>query len=258
MKIKIIDKKGEKLRFLLQDSTPAFANAMRRVMMNEVPNLAMDSVEFQDNTSALFDEVIAHRLGMLPLVFKPGKFNFPDECKCKGKGCPSCQVFFALEKTGPGMVYSSDMKSANKSVKPTSPDFPIVKLIGKQKIKFESVAVLGRGKDHAKFQTANVSYNYLPVLDAGKVKNVKRVVNSCPKGVLGIKNRKLVMLDPYECDECRVCEETDSHVKIKNDETKFVFNVESISGLRPKQIAEEAIKVLQDKADDFKGQLKGI
>ena len=92
MKIKILNRKGEKLRFLLEGTTPAFANALRRIMISEIPNLAIDVVEFQDNTSALFDEIIAHRLAMLPLEFDPDKFNFTAECKCGGKGCPSCQA----------------------------------------------------------------------------------------------------------------------------------------------------------------------
>ncbi|MEE9323662.1 MAG: DNA-directed RNA polymerase subunit D [Candidatus Aenigmarchaeota archaeon] len=259
MKIKIIGRKSGNLRFFLDNATPAFANALRRVILSEVPNLAIDVVEFEDNTSALFDEVIAHRFGMLPLQFDPKKFNFADECKCKGKGCPSCEVFFALEKTGPAMVYSSDLKSSNRGVKPTSTDFPMVKLLKDQHIKLEAIARLGRGKDHAKFQSANVSYSYLPAIEASQAKDLKKIVKSCPKGVLGIKNGKLVLLDPFKCDECRVCEEAGvKNVKIKSDPTKFVFNVESISGLEPKYILEESTRILQEKAKEFKDQLKKV
>ncbi len=259
MKIKIISKKGENLRFLLDNTTPAFANALRRVMLAEVPNLAIDIVEFQDNTSALFDEIIAHRLGMLPLQFDPKKFNFTDECKCRGKGCPSCEVFFALEKTGPAMVYTSDLKSSNRNVKPTSLDFPIVKLLKGQHIKLEAIARLGRGRNHAKFQSANVSYTYLPMIEISKIKDLKKIEKACPKGVLGVKNKKLVLLDPYKCDECKICEEVSgNNVKIESDPTKFVFNVDSISGLEPKHIVEESARILQEKAKEFKDQLRRV
>ncbi|UCC91399.1 MAG: DNA-directed RNA polymerase subunit D [Candidatus Aenigmatarchaeota archaeon] len=259
MKIKIISRKGGNLRFLLDNATPAFANALRRVMLSEIPNLTIDIVDFEDNTSALFDEIIAHRLGMLPLQFDPKKFNFHDECRCKGKGCSLCEVFFSLEKTGPAMVHSSDIKSSNRGVKPTSPDFPIVELLKNQHIKFEAIARLGRGKNHAKFQSANVSYTYLPVIEVSQAKDLKRIVKSCPKGVLGIKNRKLVLLDPYKCDECNICEEAGGgNVKIKSDPAKFVFSVESISGLEPKYIVEESSRILQEKAKEFKDQLRKV
>lgn len=259
MKIKIINRKGEKLRFLLDSATPAFANALRRVMLAEVPNLAIDFVEFQSNTSALFDEIIAHRLGMIPLQFDPKKFNFTDECKCKEKGCPSCEVFFSLEKTGPVMVYSSDLKSSNRGVKPMSPDFPIIKLLKGQYVKLEAIARLGRGKEHAKFQNANVSYSYLPMIEVSRIKEAKKIVKSCPRGVLGVKNRKLVLLDPYKCDDCKVCEEESGNsVKIKTDPTKFVFSIESISGLEPRYIVEESARILQAKAKEFKDQLRRV
>lgn len=259
MKIKIISRKGEKLRFLLEGTTPAFANTLRRIMTSEIPNLAVDVVEFHDNTSALFDEIIAHRLGMLPLAFDPDKFNMPNECKCDGKGCPSCQVFFALEKKGPATVYSSDMKSSNKSVGPTSPDFPIVKLLKDQHLKLEAIARLGIGREHSKFQTANASYTYLPVMEFLKHDDLKKVVNACPKSILEAKGSKLILADPLECDECKACEEVSGgSVKIESDPTKFVFSVESISGLEPAYIVEKAAQVLQEKAKEFKDQLKDV
>jgi DNA-directed RNA polymerase subunit D len=259
LKIKLISRKKENLRFLLEGANPAFANALRRLMTGEIPNMSIDLVEFHDNTSALFDEIIAHRLGLLPLVFDPDKFNFTEECKCGGKGCPSCQVFFALEKTGPATVYSSDLKASNRGVKPLSPDFPIVKLLKEQHIKLEATARLGRGKEHAKFQTANVAYSYLPLLEASRADDFKRIVSACPKGVLAVKNRKLVLADPYDCDVCKVCEDVGGgHIKITSDPTKFVFRVESISGLEPDYIVKKAIEILQEKAKDFKDQLKEV
>jgi DNA-directed RNA polymerase subunit D len=193
------------------------------------------------------------------LVFDPKKFNFNKECKCSGKGCPSCEVFFSLDKTGPGIVYSSDLKSTSRSVKPSSPDFPIVKLMKGQHVKFEAIARLGKGINHAKFQSANVSYTYLPEIEVSGIKDLKKIVKACPKEVLGIKNRKLVLVDPYKCDECKVCEEVSGDkVKIKTDPTKFVFNVESISSLEPKHIVQESIRILQEKANEFKSQLKRV
>lgn len=259
MKIKILPKKGPTFRFMLEDSTPAFANALRRVMIAEIPNLAIDVVEFTDNTSALFDEMVAHRFGMVPLDFDPKKFNFKGECSCGGKGCSSCEVFFAVEKTGPAVVYSSDFKSSNKSVKPVSPDFPMVELLKNQTLKLEAIARLGLGKNHSKYQAANVSYTYLPLIEVSDHKSASRIERACPKGVLAVKNKKLVLADPYSCNECRVCEEaSNGSVKVKADDTKFVFSVESISGLDPSYIVSEASRILQEKANEFKSQLKGI
>jgi DNA-directed RNA polymerase subunit D len=247
------------MRFLLEGASPAFANSLRRIIISEVPNMAIDATEFHDNTSALFDEIIAHRLAMLPLEFDPDKFNMQNECKCEGKGCPSCQVFFALEKTGPSMVYSSDLKSSNKSVKPTSPDFPIVKLLKEQHVKLEATARLGTGREHSKFQAANASYTYLPAMEFSKHEDLKKVANACPKSVLEVKGTKILLVDPFECDECKVCEEASGGgVKIESDPSKFVFSVESISGLEPAYAVEKAAQILGEKAKEFRDQLKDV
>lgn len=162
MNVKVTKKRVDKVEFSIEGITPAFANALRRTMISEVPTLAVEFVDFHENTSVLFDEIIAQRMGLIPLKFTIDKFNFTDSCKCDGEGCPSCQVVFAIEKTGPSTVYSGDMKSSNSDVKPAAATFPIVELLEGQRLKLEATARLGVGKDHAKFQAAIAAYKYVP------------------------------------------------------------------------------------------------
>ncbi len=162
MKIRMIRKRGDRIEFTAEGVTPAFANALRRIMISEIPVLAIEWIDIHNNDSVLFDEVIAHRLGLIPIKFDPKKFNFTEDCVCGGKGCPSCQAVFILDKKGPCMVYSSDLKSSNRDVKPTDKRFLIVELLEKQSIKLEAVSRLGLGIDHAKFQAANAAYKYQP------------------------------------------------------------------------------------------------
>lgn len=260
MKIKMLEKKGDVCKFLLEDSAPAFANALRRIMISEVPTMAMDVINFQDNGSAVFDEVIANRVGNIPLRFDPGKFNRSEECKCEGKGCPLCQVVFSAEKEGPGILHSGDMKSSDKNVKPISDDFPIVQLLRGHRIKFEAVARLGTGRAHAKWQAANAVYVFYPELDVKKgFTELNNVVEACPKGVLAVRNRKLEIEDPFRADECKMAEDvSEGNVVIKNDETKFLFRVETVSGLDTKYIITEAARILYEKAKEFKADLKNI
>ncbi|RLJ09563.1 MAG: DNA-directed RNA polymerase subunit D [Candidatus Aenigmatarchaeota archaeon] len=258
MKIKIVSKTDEKITFVLSGATPAFANALRRIMVSEVPTMAIEWVDFYENNSVFFDEMIAHRLGLIPLRFDPDKFNFTDECVCNGKGCPSCQVVFVIDKTGPCMVYSGDMKSSNKDVQPIDPGFPIVELFPGQKLKLEAVAVLGRGKEHAKWQAANAAYQYYPVLKTKDVKNPEKIKKKCPKGILSVKAGKLVLDDPIKCDLCRACAEQSEGVEIEGDPTRFIFRVETVSGLKPEEIVSKAAEILGKKAEEFKKELKKL
>ncbi len=259
MKIRILKKKGEKLNFLIEGVTPAFANALRRIMISEVPTLAIEWVEFRENNSTLFDEMIAHRLALIPLKFDPTKFNLAEDCKCGGKGCPLCQVVFVLEKSGHHVVYSGDMKSSNRDVRPTDPRFPVIELLKNQKIKLEAVAKLGLGNDHAKFQAANASYQYFPEIEVLNPAKAKRAIKSCPKGLLRLRGRGAVITDPAECDLCAACAEaSEGGIRIKGDPNKFIFRVESISGLDPAYIVSKSAEILEKKAEGFKSDLKKL
>lgn len=261
MKVKILQKKGEKLEFLLDGTSPAFANALRRIMTTEVPTLAIDEVHMADNTSVLFDEIVTHRLGLIPLTLPAKRMNLPEECKCKGKGCPLCQVVLKLDKKGPGMVYSGDLKSSNKAAKPTESKIPIVELLKSQNIKLQAVARLGLGKTHIKNQAANAAYQYYPELESNGIKDIKElrgIVEACPRGVLAVKGRKLVLKDPTSCDLCKSCEEAGKGIKIKGNPNKFIFRVESVSGLNPRDIVLKADEILQEKAKEFKKELSRV
>lgn len=170
MKIEMLEKKDNTLKFVLEDATPAFANALRRIMISELPVLAIEDVDLFENNSALYDEVIAHRLGLIPITTDPKAYNLQEECTCKGKGCSKCTVTFALSKKGPGTVYSGDLKSSDKEAVPADSNIPIVKLAENQKLKLEAIAILGKGKDHAKWQPGVISYEYF---SEGKGKELK-------------------------------------------------------------------------------------
>jgi DNA-directed RNA polymerase subunit D len=244
---------------LLEGSNPQFANALRRIMMSEIPILAVEYVDFTTNSSVLYNELIAHRLGLVPLVFDSSKFHFRSKHD-KGKTCSMCEVVFAINKKGPGMVYTKDMKSSNPDVKPLYDNIPIVELFEGQKLKLEASASLGYGKDHAKYQAAIASYRYFPTVKmSGKLANVDDVVRICPKHAIKIDGNK-VSVD-MNCDLCMECvrkADPEGNLEIVGDSMRFIFNVESISGLKPDEIVLQAIDILKKKAKDFGKEVKKI
>lgn len=158
MKVDVLSKSGSEMKFSVEGVKPSFASALRRIMIGEVPTMAIEFVDFKKQGSALPDEVVANRMGLIPLTFDEKAYNLPSDCKCEGKGCSSCQVTLVLKKKGPGMVYSGDLKSTDKGVKPVYDKIPITELFEGQDIELEAVAQLGRGRDHAKWQGAIVGF----------------------------------------------------------------------------------------------------
>ena len=98
MEVRVLenDKENGKLSFILKDSLPVYVNTLRRLMIDEVPTMAIEEIEFQKNNSILYDEAIAHRLGLVPLKTDLKSYNLPDKCKCEGKGCNRCLLKLIL------------------------------------------------------------------------------------------------------------------------------------------------------------------
>jgi len=259
LKIKVLEKTDTEMKFLLEDSNPQFANALRRIIIAEIPILAIEYVDFTINDSVLYSEIIAHRLGLIPLVFNSKDFHFKEEHEGR-KTCSMCEVIFAINKKGPEMVYSKDMKSSNPDVKPLYDNIPIVELFDDQRLKLEASASLGLGLRHARYQAANAFYRYYPLVKVSeKVNNVDEVIKSCPKNALKFENNKFsVSLDCDICKECVKVAKPDGVLEIVGDNTKFIFNVESISGLKPEDIVLQAVDILKKKVKEFGKEVKKI
>jgi DNA-directed RNA polymerase subunit D len=259
LEVKILEKNDERIRFLVEGINPAMAGELRRIMMMEIPTLAIEWVDFLKNDSVLWDEIIASRLGLIPLTFDPKMYKFKDDCQCDGKGCSHCQVTLVLKKKGPGMVYSGDLVSSDKEVKPVYDKIPIIDLREDQSLEFEAIAQLGVGKEHAKWQASIVGYKMVPKITIGKDANKKDFLDRCPRDVFEFKDGKLTVKNLLECNTCLQCVElSEGGIKIENDETKYVFKVETTSGLKPEKIVLKAIDVLEGKLTSFSKDLSKL
>ena len=157
----VISKDSEKIAIKLKGVPLQYANALRRVCLNGVPVFAIDTVDIIENTSVLPDEGLAHRLGLIPLKTDLRRFNEPSKCDCQSEsGCSNCKVLLVLD-SGEGeesrSVLSSELSSEDETIKPTSDTIPIVQLAPGQQIKVECYARLGRGTEHAKWNSSNMA-----------------------------------------------------------------------------------------------------
>ena len=262
MEIKVLNKDKNKLSFIVNDITAVFANTLRRIALVEVPVMAISEVNFLKNNSALYDEIIAHRLGLIPLTTDLDSYNFKDDCKCKGKGCASCQTILALDIKGPCTVYASDLISKDPAIKPVYPNMPIVVLLKNQALKLEATAVLGRGKEHSKFSPGHIYYRSYPEIKIDKdLKNPETCEKICPTNVFSIENEKLKVKNELNCILCDACVDVadpKSSVTVNGSQDKFIFFLESWGQLEPKRIMQEALKIFDNKLDEFSKSLKKI
>jgi len=159
--LEVINKDNQKMSVKLKGVPLQYANALRRICLNGVPIFAIDTVDIIENSSVLPDEGLAHRLGLIPIKTDLSRFNEPSKCECQSEtGCSNCRVMLVLDSGDSDetrTVLSNELSSEDDSVKPISDKIAIVQLTQGQRIKVECYARLGRGTEHAKWNSANIS-----------------------------------------------------------------------------------------------------
>lgn len=259
--LNVIEKKENKIRFELKGVNAVFANTLRRNILERVPTMAIEEVELRKNSSILYDEIVAHRLGLVPLRTDLASYNLPRQCSCKGEGCAKCQLKLKLSSQGPCIVYASEIKSRDPKVKPVYPDIPIVKLLKGQQIEVEATAILGEGKEHAKWVPGLVYYQYYPVIEINekKLNNADACAKACPVNVYEVKNGKLTIKNLLNCTLCGACAEiADGAIKLNESEENIIFSIESFGQLSCKEILVKAVDVFDEVLDEFNKELKKL
>ena len=165
MEVDILELSERSAKFILSNASAAFANGVRRAALSDVPTLAIDDVNIYNNTSVLFDEQLALRLGLIPLTTDIEEFVPVDECTCGGAECPACKVSLTLSAEGPRMVYSGDLISSDERVQAADQNVPIIDLKEGQKVVLEAIAHMNYGHKHAKWQAGVAcGYKNMPIV----------------------------------------------------------------------------------------------
>jgi len=255
------DKENGKMSFVLKGTDTTFANLLRRYIIEKVPTMAIETIEFNENTSALFDEIVAHRLGLIPLTTDLKSYEMISKCKCGGEGCNRCTLKLTLKSEGPGTVYASEIKSKDPKVKPVYGKTPIVKLLKEQQLELIATAVLGQGNDHTKFSPGLAFYKLRPEVKIEKtVKNAEQVAKSCPVNVFNLKGNNISVDkdNMMKCHLCNQCVETadPSDAIIVEQGPDIVFNVESWGQLTCKEMVLAALEQYTTDLEEFEKLLK--
>ena len=159
--LEIIEQNEQKIVVKLKNVPLQYANALRRICLTGIPVFAIDDVVIIENSSVLADEGIAHRLAMIPIKTDLTRFVEASNCDCRSEvGCSRCRVMLMIDSGATDTtktVTSAELTSEDDVVKPVSDKIPIIELAPNQKVKLEAYARLGRGTEHAKWNSATVS-----------------------------------------------------------------------------------------------------
>jgi DNA-directed RNA polymerase I and III subunit RPAC1 len=261
------------------------ANALRRIMIAEVPTIAIEDVYVWNNTSIMQDEVLAHRIGLVPLKidphtldFKPGNYSAPMEndthvfdirvkCDRRRDAAPGetdpkklyydSNVYTGMMKWVPSGGQSNRYR--DDPPRPVHEDILLVKLRPGQMVDLHCFARKGRGADHAKFSpVATASYRLLPhIMLRGPIprEHQEKFKGCFPDGVVEIEDDEagepqVVIKNPRKDTVSREMlrhPEFEGLVELARIRDHFLFNVESAGQYAPEDLVPEAINIMLSK-----------
>ncbi len=280
MEITIRELTDRRARLVLDATSAPQVNALRRVLLSDVPKMAIEEVEFHlgsirdeakgkdyDSATSLFDESISLRMGLLPVPTDLKQFRFKDQCSCKGEGCPSCQIVYSVDRKGPCTVYSRDVVPlGDPSLAIREPDIPVVRLGANQALLVYATAQLGTAREHAKWQVATaVGFHEQPRVKVARGKGcteacLKNVAEVCPPKVFEMKDGKLEVVREDDCIFCHACEEACEHasVTVGEDNTRFHFELETDSSMTSREAIRFSLQDLKRRFDEMRESVLAI
>lgn len=285
LNIKIISLNKFDLEFDLIGYDPAIVNALRRILLSDIPSMAIEKIHMYQNTSIMQDEVLSHRLGLLPLTADPRLFDWPGHDWSPETGTESNTLEFSLnvrctKGSEPGELKNSHVTTSHLNWEPkgdqrewlgsdnpgpAQADILINKLRPGHEMEIRMFAVKGLGRDHAKFSPVATAFYRLmpsirltrPVTDAKALK-----LQSCfSPGVIEIKDGEAKVVDERN-DTCsrnvyRYPELAET-VQLEKVKDHFIFTVESVGSLPPEELVCLAWDVIIEKCDHFITELEDV
>lgn len=226
--MEIIEKNKDQIVFeaKIEDS---LANAIRRYV-NHIPVLAVDEVEIIKNDSPLYDETVAHRIGLIPL--KTEKAGKKENMKIK----------LATDKEG--MVYSKDIKG---DARPVYENIPITFLNRGQEMEFEAFVKSGIGSEHGKFSPGMMYYRNVAEITLDKEFKDK-IKSACKDNEIKDRGNKILVVDNQKKEIADLCENISAEegkkaeIEFKDD---LIITVESFGQMTPEEIFKKSVEELK-------------
>jgi len=263
LKLEVLERGSNHARFVVHGVPQAVANFVRRSIIREVPTMAVEEGLVIDNSSSMADEMLLHRISLIPFVSDIDHYVAPEDCTCGSSlGCEKCVVRYTLKKEaaeGPVTVYSGDLVPEDPStrVKPATSKIPIIKLAHGQRLSLELYVRVGSGKKHAKWQSGIATVTHVPriEIDQGTCTVCGKCVEACARDVLGVEGGKVVVSKLYQCTLCgdcvKACPVQPSAIEVSPVKDSFVIYIESFGFLTPERMFSEAVNMLRTRVADF-------
>ena len=303
MKAQIVEgwPKGNKIRIILSKTNAAQVNSLRRTIIADVPKMAITKVRFEqgvtqddngniiESINVLPDEVLAHRLAMVPVPTFLEEFKFPEEDPNNENlpedqwGSPMSQIIYHLSIRGPESeseeqyktVYAGDLNVLGETklqINEEHARIPLTILSSGQYLELYAYATLGRGRDHAKWCPA-AAVTFQPrqkaILNKPKKANTLFDLNLTSKSGRAITSKLFTNKECTDVDSVLDLEralhqvghgtgrdeEFDNAITLENLDGEYIFSFESDGALTPEEVFNQACGELVSRFENITGEV---
>ena len=304
MKAQVVDgwPKGDKIRIILSDTNAAQVNSLRRAILSDVPKMAIDKVRFEqgvtqddkgdiiESVNVLPDEVLAHRLAMVPIPTFLDEYVFPEDDPNNQNlpeeqwGSPLSQIIYSLTIRGPDSdgefktVYAGDLNvlgDTKLQIKDEHKRIPLTVLSKGQYLEIHAFAIMGRGRDHAKWcPAAAVTFQPRQKATLAKPKKAKVLfdLNLTSKSGREINAKMFTNKECTDVDAVLDLERAlhqvgygtgrdgafDNAIVMEDIEGEYVFSFESDGSLPAEEIFNRACTELVSRFEKITGEIDAV
>ena len=277
MKVNVLKMEDYYAQVEFKDVNYSFVNSIRRSLVSMVPCLALHEIDFHmgslgsyvdeesgdereyESISAMFNEIVAHRIGMLPVPTDEKTIEaFGDSIDDDTK---QPDIMYSLHKQGPCTVYSGDLEpvSGDTSLVIPETNVPLVKLAEGQAILVYAKAKIGNAQKHTKWQCAVAPRFYqAPTINVSSGKGSKAIFDIIDKKNFKKKGKSHVIDNPVKAHEAlRKLEqlwndkEAKEAMEVSTKKDHFIFEFETNGAMKAKLALEQALKALDGHCNEF-------
>ena len=277
MKVNVLQMEDYYAQIEFKDVNYSFVNSVRRSLVSMVPCLALHEIDFHmgslgsyvdeesgdereyESISAMFNEIVAHRIGMLPIPTDEKTIEaFGDSIGVDSK---QPDIMYSLHKQGPCTVYSGDLEpvSGDDSLVIPETNVPIVKLAEGQAILVYAKAKMGNAQKHTKWQCAVAPRFYqAPTITVSSGKGSKAIFDIVDKKDFKKKGKSHVIDNPIKAhaalnklEQLWNDKEAKESMEVSTKKDHFIFEFETNGAMKASLALEQALKALDGHCNEF-------
>ncbi|KAI5168083.1 DNA-directed RNA polymerases I and III subunit RPAC1 [Nematocida sp. AWRm79] len=253
-----VEEQSEILSYRINHIDPSVLNAIRRTIISDVPTVAIHWVYIRENETVMADEILSHRLGLIPIIADAEDFErvvktpeLDPFTELTDKNSIQMKLVITNNTDKILTVRSNDIKILSKTNAAIKQNVIITRLVPGKKIECRLFAIIGTGREHSKWMPTSVCYyrtiKKLEMKDPSKAAEIQKYF----RDGFSVRNGQAIVDEDKLLVNMDIEKKYPNEIKIHTENDSFLFEIEGITA-SPKTILKKGIRIIKDKLKELK------